>query len=78
MGTTDEVKVLDWYGPNQNNRLDSIVAGDGEGVQSRLISADVARLVNAMAGMAPPASATSWAGLGSAQHNQLQALAVWH
>jgi hypothetical protein len=78
MGTSDQVKVLDWYVPNANHRLASIVAANGEGVQSSLVMADVARLVNAMAGMAPPASATSWAGLESSQKSQLQALGVWH
>lgn len=53
MGTTDEVNVLDWYA-GTSHRLDSIVAANGEGVQSSLAMADVARLVDAMAGMAPP------------------------
>jgi hypothetical protein len=78
MGTTDQVKVLDWYVANGNHRLASIVAANGEGVQSSLVMADVTRLVDAMASMAPPTSATSWAGLSSTQQTQLQALGVWH
>jgi Ca2+-binding RTX toxin-like protein len=67
-------------GGDGNDLLDGGAGADqmAEGVQSTLISTDVARLVDAMASMAPPTSATSWAGLSSTQQTQLQALAVWH
>jgi Ca2+-binding RTX toxin-like protein len=78
MGTMDEVKVSDWYGANHNHRLGSIVAGKGEeGVKNALINTDVQRLVDAMAGITPPASATSWAGSGLSSAQQIQLMGVW-
>jgi Ca2+-binding RTX toxin-like protein len=51
IGTTDKVTVKDWYvGPA--TRIEEIYDGSGK----KLVAADVANLVNAMASFAPPAS----------------------
>jgi Ca2+-binding RTX toxin-like protein len=84
MGSTDAVTIQDWYlgafngiGSNGGGRMETIEAASSEGVAVHLVSADVQRLVDAMAGMTPPPSATSWAGLSSTQQTQLQGLGVW-
>jgi Ca2+-binding RTX toxin-like protein len=76
MGSTDEVKVRDWY-LGSGNRLETIEAASSEGVAIQLLGVDVQRLVDAMAGMSPPAGATSWDGLATSQRQQLQGLGVW-
>lgn len=77
MGTGDHVKVLGWYAGNPG-QLDAIVAANGEGLQRTLGNANVDQLVQAMAQMAPPTGATSWAALSTAQQSHLQFLGGWN
>lgn len=51
IGTVDKVTVKDWY-VGAATRIEEIYDGTGK----KLLAADVANLVNAMAGFAPPAS----------------------
>ena len=67
IGTQDVVTFENWYG-NTNTRIDRISAGDGYW----LLSSNVAQLVNAMAGFAPPPS--SQQSLTSAQHAALDSV----
>ena len=76
MGSSDEVRVRDWY-LGSAGQLETIEAASSEGVSVQLLGADVQRLVDAMAGMTPPTGATSWDGLATTQRQQLQALGVW-
>jgi hypothetical protein len=76
MGGHDAITIQNWYlasfPQDGGGRMETIEAASSEGVAAHLVSADVQRLVDAMAGMTPPSSATSWAGLSSTQQNQLQ------
>ncbi|WP_143694902.1 calcium-binding protein, partial [Variovorax sp. JS1663] len=77
MGSTDSMKIDDWYA-GAPQRVESIVAAaEADGTSRTLASTDVELLVNAMASMAPASGATSWAALTSQQQQQLQTLGVW-
>ncbi|GAA4336703.1 hypothetical protein GCM10023165_14150 [Variovorax defluvii] len=77
MGTGDSVRIADWYAGGSHQVESILAAANADGTSRTLSSADVDLLVSAMASMAPPTGATSWAALGSQQQSQLQALAVW-
>ena len=74
---TDAITIRDWYmgGANQVETIEAAAGSDGTSL--KLLNTQVQQLVSAMAGMSPAASATSWAGLSTAQRGQLQGLGVW-
>ena len=83
MGTGDKVTIAGWErapkpwweidlnDPNANH-IEQIQAGG-----KTLLDSQVAQLVNAMAAIAPPPSATSWSQLTSSQQAQLNAPGAW-
>jgi Ca2+-binding RTX toxin-like protein len=78
MGTSDSVKLdMVFVGA----AMETITAADlntSDPSDLRTLSAaSLSQLVDAMSGMAPPAGATSWGALSSAQQQQLQGLGVW-
>ena len=78
MGSNDFVDIKGWY---LGAKIETITAANLQTTSQtdyRSVAASgVEQLVNAMASMAPPPSATGWGGLTASQQSQLNMLGVW-